>query len=83
MKPRQEAILRALGHRPELTPEPPRDQAGRFTAKKPPGFDGGARTPVPVPVTPQRAERDHGALVVELLAARQVQHSAGGWSIAE
>lgn len=79
MKPRQEAILRALGHLPEPT-LPPRDEAGQFTAKKHPGFDGGAREPVPLPSDPVA---DHQALVNELLAARHVQRSAGGWNVAE
>jgi hypothetical protein len=81
VKPRQEAILRALGHAPELTPEPPRDQAGRFTAEKPSaGFDGGARQPVRLPSDPVA---DHNAIVAELLRARHVQRSSGAWTVAE
>ena len=72
--------MRALGVLPELTPEPPRDEAGRYTAKKPLGFDGGARQSVPLPSDPVA---DHHALLAELLAARHVQRSAGGWSVAK
>ena len=83
MKPRQAAILRALGHLPEPT-LPPRDEAGQFTAEKPvPSFDGGARETPPLAVTPEQAQRDHGALVVELLATRHLQRSAAGWSVRE
>lgn len=78
MKARQEAILRALGHMPEPT-LPPRDEAGQFTA--PLGFDGGARETPPLAVTPEQAQRDHGALVVELLATRHLQRSAAGWNV--
>jgi hypothetical protein len=73
--------MRALGVLPEPPPEPPRDEAGRFA--KPPvrGFDGGARqTP---PLLSRDPAADHNGLVVELLASRHVQRSAGGWSVAK
>jgi hypothetical protein len=70
--------MRAIGVLPEPTPEQPRDEAGRFAEPSRGGFDGGARQPVPLPSDPVA---DHNAFIAELVRARQVQRSPGGWTI--
>jgi hypothetical protein len=59
---RQRALVESIHGRPSQ----PRDERGRFTAG---GFDGGARQPVPVAQSPERA---HAELLGYLIAASQV-----------
>lgn len=56
---RQRALVEALHGRPGRQP---RDERGRYAASSS-GFDGGARTPVPVPRSP---EEQHNETILQL-----------------
>jgi hypothetical protein len=79
MKPHAAYVLSLLYPSPELTPSPVgphRDpQTGRFiNPTLPPGFSlsGGQDAPPPARRTAEQVEADHGRLLVELLAPRDL-----------